>query len=500
MISEVGTVCFRGIQALPITVQVQIAGGSLPTFSIVGLPDKAVNESRERIRSALYTLGIGLPPKRITINLCPANIQKEGSHYDLPLALGLLVGLSILPSEVLSGVIALGELGLDGSIKAVQGVLSAALLASSEGKMLICPASCGGEAAWGGDVEILAPGHLLQCMNHYKGTQLLLPPEGKMESLAPHRGDFCDIRGQEMAKRALTVAAAGRHNVLLSGPPGTGKSMLASRILSIMPPLAPQEALEVTMIHSVANTLKEGHLMRARPYRDPPPSVSTPALVGGGIRGLPGEISLAHQGVLFLDELPEFSRQALESLRQSLESGEAVVSRANHRATYPAKFQLIGAMNPCRCGYLGDSQRQCHKAPLCGETYQQVLSGPFLDRIELFVEVPAVKLEDLTRESNTGPESPRLCTQVQYAWEMQKHLGISSCPLPSELDQEIGKTPEGKIMLTKAMEKFKFSVRTYYRIIRVARSIANLEAAEVIHPLHVAEALSYRCGILAKFH
>jgi magnesium chelatase family protein len=501
MNSEIRTVSFRGIQAVGVTVQIQVAGGSLPSFAIVGLPDKAVNESKERIRSALHTMGIALPPKRITMSLSPADIQKEGNHYDLPLALGLLIALNILPADPLSQAIAIGELGLDGCIKPVRGILSAALLASSENRLLLCPEECGGEAVWGGEGDVLAPRHLLCLVNHYKGIHVLSRPEGKISKESAFLGDFSDIRGQETAKRALTIAAAGRHNVILVGPPGTGKSMLAMRMASILPPMTAQECLEVTMIHSLSHRgVGAGALMQQRPFRDPHHSVSMAALVGGGIKGLPGEISLAHQGVLFLDELPEFSRQAIDSLRQSLETQQAVVSRANYRSIYPADFQLIGAMNPCRCGYLGNAQRQCHKAPACASAYQSGLSGPFLDRIDMYLEIDEVSPAQLSLSVPNDQESPFLRKKVQYAWDFQRAQHYARHPLPGELDRILHASPEAAALMHRAIEKWSLSARTYYRIIRVARSIASLEGSTLISPAHLSEALTYRlqgplCGV-----
>ena len=353
MTARIATVAFQGIDVMPVDVQVQMSPG-LPAFTVVGLPDKAVGESRERVRAALNAIGLALPPKRITVNLAPADLPKEGSHYDLPIALGLLTVMGVLPAEEMAGYIALGELALDGAIGAAAGVLPAAIAANAAGRGIICPAACGGEAAWAGEMEILAPGSLLQLVNHFKGSQVLARPEARLAGGHAHVPDLRDIKGQESAKRALEVAAAGGHNLLMVGPPGAGKSMLASRLPGLLPPLSAGETLEVSMIASLAGTLGDGRLTRIRPFRNPHHSASMAALVGGGARARPGEVSLAHLGVLFLDELPEFQRQALDSLRQPLETGKAVVARAAAHVTYPARVQLVAAMNPCRCGHLAD--------------------------------------------------------------------------------------------------------------------------------------------------
>ncbi|MEA1937942.1 MAG: YifB family Mg chelatase-like AAA ATPase, partial [Pseudomonadota bacterium] len=395
MVARIQTFAFQGIDVLPIDVQVQMTGG-LPAFSVVGLPDKAVAESRERVRGALHALGLALPPKRITVNLAPADVIKEGSHFDLPIALGLLGALDVLPLDILASFAALGELALDGGIRAVSGVLPAAINAREHDVGLICPESCGGEAAWAGEMDILAAPTLLALINHFKGAQVLPEPVARLSDDTTTHPDLYDVKGQEIAKRALEIAAAGGHNLLMIGPPGAGKSMLASRLPGLLPPLTAREALEVSMIHSVAGLLEGGRLMRARPFRDPHHSASLPALIGGGMRARPGEISLAHRGVLFLDELPEFARATLESLRQPMESGRAVVARANHHVTYPARFQLVAAMNPCRCGYLDDPERACARAPKCAIEYQSKISGPLFDRIDLHVDVPAVSAADLT--------------------------------------------------------------------------------------------------------
>src|SRR5437016_4352406 len=396
MVQRVSTVAFEGIGARAVDVQVQVAPG-LPAFNIVGLPDKAVTEAKERVRAALVASGLALPARRITVNLAPADVPKEGSHYDLPIALGLMAAIGAIPHDALSSFTVLGELGLDGSIAAVAGVLPAAIGANGRGQGLICPNACGAEAAWASpEIEIVAAQSLIQLANHFKGTQVLARPQPKIRE---HEGvplDLADIKGQESAKRALEVAAAGGHNLLMIGPPGAGKSMLAARLPTILPPLSPAELLEVSMIASITGEIEGGALTNRRPFRSPHHSASMPALVGGGLRARPGEISLAHNGVLFLDELPEFNRAALEALRQPLETGRVSVARANSHVTYPARVQLIAAMNPCRCGWLSEPGRACGRAPRCAQDYQARISGPLLDRIDLHIDVPAVASADLT--------------------------------------------------------------------------------------------------------
>ncbi|HJO69609.1 MAG TPA: YifB family Mg chelatase-like AAA ATPase [Rhodospirillales bacterium] len=395
MVARVNSVAFQGINVLDVDVQVQMSDG-LPAFTIVGLPDKAVAESRERVRAALGALALALPPKRITVNLAPADLLKEGSHFDLPIGLGLLAAMGVLPADELSEYTALGELALDGALAAVAGVLPAAVHAGARRRGLICPASQGPEAAWAGEVEILAAPDLLSIVNHFKGTQVLTPPQAKVVAAGETYPDMRDIKGQETAKRAIEVAAAGGHNLLMVGPPGAGKSMLAARLPGLMPPMDAREILEVSMIHSLAGQLSEDGLTRQRPFRDPHHSASVPAIVGGGARARPGEVSLAHLGVLFLDELPEFQRAALEALRQPLETGRATVARANAHVSYPARIQLVAAMNPCRCGYLADPAQACARVPKCAIEYQSKISSPLFDRIDLHVDVPAVEAADLS--------------------------------------------------------------------------------------------------------
>ena len=503
MVARINTVAFQGIDVQPVDVQVQISNG-LPAFTIVGLPDKAVAESKERVRAALHALGIALPPKRLTVNMAPADLAKEGSHYDLPIALGLLAAMEILPKEDLENFIVLGELSLDASIRAVNGILPAAMHASANDNALICPESCGGEAAWAGKLNILAPAHLLQLINHMKGTQMMGAPSAKLMSEARKKlPDLADVKGQESAKRALEITAAGGYNMLMIGPPGSGKSMLSSCLPGILPPLTPREALEVSMIHSLAGSLPEGGLLQHRPFRDPHHSASLPALIGGGHKVKPGEISLAHNGVLFLDELPEFSRSTLEALRQPLETKEALVARVNSHVRYPAKFQLIAAMNPCRCGHLGEAERECTKAPRCASDYQSKISGPMMDRIDVQVDVPAVSVSDLNAPS--GESSAAVAARVVAAHDIQRAryeaLGLDSTlnahADSATLEKVAVLSPEAKALLDKAMETAKLSARGYYRILRVARTIADLsgEKSEILQKIHIAEALSYRRSV-----
>jgi magnesium chelatase family protein len=500
MVARITTVAFAGVEVLEIDVQVQMGSG-LPSFTVVGLPDKAVAESRERVRAALVALGLALPPRRITVNLAPADLQKEGSHFDLPIALGLLVAMGVLPGDELAGYTALGELSLDARICAVAGVLPAAIHALGCGRGLICPAAQGGEAAWAEGLEILAPGSLLALINHFKGSQVLTPPRPALEEAAAGALDLRDIKGQESAKRALEVAAAGGHNLLMAGPPGAGKSMLAARLPGILPPLTPAEALEVSMIHSVAGALNGGKLLRRRPFRDPHHSASLPALAGGGMRAKPGEISLAHLGVLFLDELPEFQRGALEALRQPLETGRVSVARANAHVTYPARVQLVAAMNPCRCGYLDDPGRACARAPRCAADYQAKISGPLFDRIDLHVDVPAVAAADLSLpppaegsdEVAARVAAARARQTRRFARLPEQGRPRSNAEADGQLLEEIAAPDaEGRRLLTQAAEAMKLSARGYHRVLRVARTLADLEAAEAVRRPHIAEALTYR--------
>ncbi|TMJ76865.1 MAG: ATP-binding protein [Alphaproteobacteria bacterium] len=484
MVARVRTVAFSGVDVVDVEAQVTITPG-LPAFAVVGLPDKTVAESRERVRSALAALGLSLPSRHITVNLAPADVLKEGSHFDLPIALALLAAMDVLPEDELAGYTALGEVALDGSLTSVAGVLLAALTAAARQSGLICPAACGSEAAWAGEVEIIAAPNLLAIVNHFKGTQLLPPPEPK---LAPPRAaglDFKDVKGQESAKRALEIAAAGSHNLLMIGPPGAGKSMLAARLPGILPPLEPAEALELGMIQSVAGGLRNGGLLRERPFRDPHHSASLPALVGGGLRTRPGEISLAHQGVLFLDELPEFNRAALEALRQPLETGRVSVARANSHVTFPARVQLVAAMNPCRCGYLAEPGRACGRAPRCAQEYQARISGPLLDRIDLHIDVPSVSPADLAL--------PPPAESSGYQKLSPDHRVRTNAEADGELLDEIAAPdPAGRTLLQRAAERLRLSARGYHRVLRVARTLADLEGAATVARHHIAEALSYR--------
>jgi magnesium chelatase family protein len=500
MVATIHSVTFSGLQAQTIEVQAQLSPG-MPGFAIVGLPDKAVSEARERVRAALQAMGLSLPPKRITVNLAPADVLKEGSHFDLPIALAVLAEMQVIPHDAIADHLAMGELSLNGRIRAVSGVLPATLHAADKNLTMICPQECGSEAAWIDTATILAPDNLLALINHFKGTQILSAPVAPVEIQKPKtiQFDFADVKGQNTAKRALEIAAAGGHNVLMCGPPGSGKSMLALRLPTILPPLSPMEALEASMIQSIAGQLTDGNIIRQRPYRDPHHSASQPALIGGGHKAKPGEISLAHHGVLFLDELPEFNRITLEALRQPMETGQAVIARANHHVSYPARFQLIAAMNPCRCGNANDPGKTCARGPKCASEYQGRLSGPLLDRFDIFVDIKAVPIEEL-QNLPMGEKSEYISTRVHKArnLQQQRHQENFGTPLINAqlqgeaLEQTTALCKEGQILMKRASTMLQLSARAYYRVLRVARTIADLAENPEITTAHLAEALAFR--------
>ena len=500
MVAKVKTFSFVGIDVVEVDVQVKLSPG-LPGVNIVGLADKAVGESRERVRLAITSLGLAWPQKRITVNLAPADLQKEGSHFDLAIALGILIEMEVLSQSAVQNFFALGELSLDGALNAVSGIISAAIGANQRKCGIICPAANGREAAWAGDLPIISAPDLISLINHCKSTQFLSRPENNKKFAEVFYPDLSDIKGQESAKRALEIAAAGGHNLLLIGPPGTGKSMLASRLNGILPQPSLEEILEINMIHSISGKIVDGNLITSRPYRDPHHSCSMPAMIGGGTKAKPGEVSLACNGVLFLDEFAEFPRQVLDSLRQPLETNSVSVSRVNSHITYPANFQLIAAMNPCRCGYLGDGKRECKKAPTCGEDYKNKVSGPLLDRMDMVVEMPQIDI--FFTEQKPAETSNAVKQRVARARELQKiryenentlqdnqktNAKVSGKTLEkfTELDGECQK------ILKKSMEKMSLSMRGIARVLRVARTIADLEQSEKINQIHLLEAVNYR--------
>jgi len=496
MVAHVSTVAFLGLEARAVEVQVQVTPG-VPAFLVVGLPDKAVAESRERVRGALAAIGLALPPKRITVNLSPADLPKEGSHYDLPIALGLLGAMGVIDAETLASFVVVGELGLDGRVAPSPGVLLAALHASERELGLICPSAQGPEAAWAGTIEVIGAPDLLALLNHFRGGAQLAPPKPGEADRPAGGPDLAQVKGQETAKRAIEIAAAGGHNMVMVGPPGAGKSLLAACLPGILPDLSPPEALEVSMVASVAGELQEGRLIRARPFRAPHHSASMAALVGGGLKVRPGEVSLAHLGVLFLDELPEFQRTVLDSLRQPLETGKVSVARANAHVTFPARVQLIAAMNPCRCGHLGDPALACARAPKCAADYQAKVSGPLLDRIDLHVEVQAVSAADLVLPP-PAEGSAEVSARVTAAREIQtgryEGRGVRTNAEADGPLLDAVATPDepGRKLLAQASEAMRLSARGYHRVLRVARTIADLAGAETVGRIHVAEALSYR--------
>ncbi len=501
MYGQISTLAFVGIEARPVDVEVRITAGRA-LFSIVGLPDKAVAESRERVRNALHAVGLGFPFKHVTVNLAPADLPKEGSHFDLPIALALMSAMGAIAPDAIAGYAAIGELALDGSIRPVPGALPAAVGANALGKGLICPAATGSEAAWAAeDMPVLAAPHLLALVNHFKGIQTLPNPEPNLSPPQSAGIDLADVKGQESAKRALEIAAAGGHNLLMVGPPGSGKSMLAARLATILPDLEPAEMLEVSMVKSLAGELADGRIARTRPFRAPHHSASMAALVGGGTRPRPGEASLAHLGVLFLDELPEFHPNVLDSLRQPLETGEIVIARANHRIAYPSRFQLVAAMNPCKCGGSAPGQA-CRRGPRCAADYQARISGPFLDRIDLMIEVAQVTAADLvlpapsegSREVRSRVEAARRLQVARLAAHKVRGRPLrTNADMGGRLLEDLAMPDaEGLAFMRTAADRLGLSARGFHRTLKVARTIADLDAAEIVGRRHVAEALSYR--------
>lgn len=494
------TVAFDGIEAKLVEVQCAVTPG-MPGFAIVGLPDKAVSEARERVRAALTHLAIALPSKKITINMSPANMPKEGSHFDLPIAMALLAALDILPRDDIAATISLGELSLNGDLVPVIGALPAAMTAATEEKVLVCPQNCGPEAAWVDAAKVIAPPSLAAVIRHFTGQAVMDAAVAGEVQTTSGTSDLAEVKGQERAKRALEIAAAGRHHLMMIGSPGSGKSMLSKRIPGILPPMSPIEALETSMIHSLAGVLEEGGINRTRPFQEPHHTASTAAIIGGGRTAKPGQISLAHNGVLFLDEFPEFPRSVLETLRQPIETGEVIVARANAHVKYPCRFMLVAAANPCKCGYLADPARACARVPICGEEYMGRISGPLMDRFDLRVEVPPVAYTDLDLPED-GESSAVVAARVAAARQVQsdRFADAGDVRVNAEaegrlLEQIATPDTEGRALLVKVAERFGLSARGYHRVLRVARTIADLAGDADVRRPHVAEAVSYRLSI-----
>ena len=482
-----------GMHAPEVTVEVHVSGG-LPSFTIVGLPETEVKEARDRVRAALVNAQFEFPARRLTVNLAPADLPKESGRFDLPIALGILAASGQLPADGLDEYEFAGELSLTGDLRPVRGALAMTYTAHRSGRAFVLPRASAQEASLVRDAQILPAGTLLEVCAHLAGRESLEPYAGSaIPAAEPEYPDLADIKGQVQAKRALEIAAAGGHSLLMAGPPGTGKSMLAARFPGLLPPMSDAEALESAALHSLSSGGFRLEHFRQRPYRAPHHSASSAALVGGGSDPRPGEISLAHHGVLFLDELPEFQRGVLETLRGPLESGQVAISRAARQADFPARFQLIAAMNPCPCGYLGHFNGRCRCTPDQIARYRGRISGPLLDRIDMHVEVPAVAQEDLLRQA-AGEASAKVRERVEAAHRLQiERQGKSNSGLGTrEIDRWCRPDAPGEALLRQAISRLGLSARAYHRVLKLARTIADLDRSESIGVTHVAEAIQYR--------
>ena len=501
MLAKVNACAVIGLDGVIVDVEVDLTPGIKPPIIIVGLPDVSVQESRERVQSAIRNTGLEYPRKRVRVNLAPATVRKEGSAYDLPIALGILIANRQLPPQCLQDALVMGELSLDGSVRHIRGVLPMAAVARAQGfTRVYVPSEDAPEAAIFPDLEVIPVGSLADLYQHLIG-QVVIPPQPALaveQVTALVQTDFREIKGQEHVKRALEVAAAGAHNLLMIGPPGAGKTLMARALPSILPGMTLEESLDVTRIYSVADALPEGiPLLKSRPFRSPHHTISHAGLVGGGNWPHPGEISLAHRGVLFLDEFPEFGSRTLEVLRQPLEDKVITISRAQGTLTFPANFQLVAAMNPCPCGYYGDPTRACTCAPGIVTKYQRRISGPLMDRIDIHVEVPRVDYEKLS-DARLGEPSAVIRTRVENARQVQRErfantsLTSNADMHPAQVRQYCALDEPCRGLMRAAMNQLQLSARAYHRILKLARTIADLAGSEVIATTHLAEALQYR--------